>query len=684
MDHCRVHPILSQVPLVISPFVSIPVAVTLPFNYVSLTGTKITKPTKGDKQKELTPREADIRVLVDNIDVSLKNLSEARKKTLSQFRAWDQAVVVARKKVAPGYWDTDSHLLMPERLKDKAMLEAEARADAEKNSCIIKEKEQEQSLRKLDPVEELRGVFDNVDFTQHIRSNTSEDIGASSVVEVIGHTNNTRSDSNSSSTANYSAYLDPASVGGSDGVSSFYSETDMGNNDHPESNNQYSEITHGDDIQSNNCKSNNSYNIPIVVDCEPRETDYSPSISSLNNSSVEPHCEENNSNKVVPKLESSTGVDTESGLDSTSLVPPVSHSNTNISLSSESAFGSHTIDETSSLSYSTHEIPSSDSSKLVFDIFPGETGDEIATDEIATEKLAFSEIIPERITTDELTSNEFTSNEFTSNELTSNELTSNEIASEGISSGEAICNSSDADVAASEESTSKITFDEPTLNHNVSDKTDSNEKHPPCSSDIVSSNRLDSDNVSDLGTSDDVVAEETNPDNIVSHRTSTNEIASDENISDLDSPGAFVAEELPSDNVTSLEISTGEMASDLHVTDKITSSLYTTENPTLGGMDINDDNVNNLIKDVSNNATNVNEANLYLDLPSDSDHEKDRNEAVDNYKPRVQNNDEVIMAEDGFDSDHNECGLPNDNAKRVRDEDSTHSDDIYDENLAVE
>ncbi|KAI1135201.1 hypothetical protein F5Y05DRAFT_421631 [Hypoxylon sp. FL0543] len=123
----RTHPLLAQVPLTVSPFVSLPTAATLPYTYKAMPST-LPPPASGvtgasdDKVKYVVATSghaahpddivASCRALRDHI-ARMQDDAERLLRDL-EARIRDRELAEKRR-VAPGWLDSDARLLQPEK-----------------------------------------------------------------------------------------------------------------------------------------------------------------------------------------------------------------------------------------------------------------------------------------------------------------------------------------------------------------------------------------------------------------------------------------------------------------------------------------------------------------------------------------------------------------------------------------
>ncbi|KAI1482968.1 hypothetical protein F4774DRAFT_369701 [Daldinia eschscholtzii] len=133
----RTHPLLAQVPLTVSPFVSLPTAATLPYTYKSMPST-LPPPASGvtgasdDKVKYVVAQSGhaahpdDIIASCKALQAHITRMQEESERTLRELQDRIRERELAEKRrVAPGWLDSDARLLQPERTGRPAEAEVE-------------------------------------------------------------------------------------------------------------------------------------------------------------------------------------------------------------------------------------------------------------------------------------------------------------------------------------------------------------------------------------------------------------------------------------------------------------------------------------------------------------------------------------------------------------------------------
>jgi len=128
MNDNRTHPLLAQVPLTVSPFVSLPTATTLPYTYKTLPSTLPPASTgasasSSDGKHKYVVSSSGHAAHPDEIIASCKALQayiqKAQDDADRELKAWEDAIVARelaeKRRVAPGWLDSDARILEPEK-----------------------------------------------------------------------------------------------------------------------------------------------------------------------------------------------------------------------------------------------------------------------------------------------------------------------------------------------------------------------------------------------------------------------------------------------------------------------------------------------------------------------------------------------------------------------------------------
>ncbi|KAM5344972.1 hypothetical protein ACJ41O_010834 [Fusarium nematophilum] len=129
----RSHPLLEQVPLTVSPFVSLPTATTLSYNYktmpsnippssLGVEAASADDPAGQPKPKYVVSNSGhaahpeDIMASCRALQAHVSRMQEDAERELREFEERIRARELAEKRrVAPGWLDSETHILEPER-----------------------------------------------------------------------------------------------------------------------------------------------------------------------------------------------------------------------------------------------------------------------------------------------------------------------------------------------------------------------------------------------------------------------------------------------------------------------------------------------------------------------------------------------------------------------------------------
>lgn len=133
-DWSEPHPFLAQVPLTVSPFLSIPTAVTLPYTFrsvpSSLPPSILAEAQSGDKIKYVKSASGHA-AHPDDITNACNTLQEHISKTAiedkKRIENWEQSIrkrdLAEKRRVAPGWLDRDEKILEPMKANKKQDME---------------------------------------------------------------------------------------------------------------------------------------------------------------------------------------------------------------------------------------------------------------------------------------------------------------------------------------------------------------------------------------------------------------------------------------------------------------------------------------------------------------------------------------------------------------------------------
>lgn len=119
------HPLLAQIPLTVSPFISLPTATTLPYTYKSVPSTLPSSvtvdPNAPDQKARYVVSSSGHAAHPDEILASCQaleaDLKRAQKDAETTIRNWEESIrqreLAEKRRVAPGWLDRDEKLLQP-------------------------------------------------------------------------------------------------------------------------------------------------------------------------------------------------------------------------------------------------------------------------------------------------------------------------------------------------------------------------------------------------------------------------------------------------------------------------------------------------------------------------------------------------------------------------------------------
>ena len=124
------HPLLAQIPLAVSPFISLPSAVTLPYTYKAVPSSlppSVTIDPSGQEQPKYVVSSSGHAANPGDIMKSCKALQEhirtSKVEAEEKIKTWEQSIkereLAEKRRVAPGWLDRDEKILEPVRAKEK-------------------------------------------------------------------------------------------------------------------------------------------------------------------------------------------------------------------------------------------------------------------------------------------------------------------------------------------------------------------------------------------------------------------------------------------------------------------------------------------------------------------------------------------------------------------------------------
>lgn len=129
------HPILAQIPLTVSPFISLPTATTLPYTYKSIPSSlppSVTVDASGSEKPKYVVSSSGHAAHPADILATCQALADHMKKRHSEGEAaikeWEESIkqrdLAEKRRVAPGWLDREEKLLQPTHASGRASTEA--------------------------------------------------------------------------------------------------------------------------------------------------------------------------------------------------------------------------------------------------------------------------------------------------------------------------------------------------------------------------------------------------------------------------------------------------------------------------------------------------------------------------------------------------------------------------------
>ncbi|KAL9012101.1 MAG: hypothetical protein Q9173_003115 [Seirophora scorigena] len=157
MYNGRPHPLLAQIPLTVSPFISLPSAPVLPYTYKPLPSTlppSATADENGNEHDKIVVSKSGHVASPDDIIASCRALQEHIQKIQEDaersIREWEARLkdddLVEKRRVAPGWLDRDEKILQPSRT-DNQEVQTNQVADQNYSANLM-----DQQMEETDPV----------------------------------------------------------------------------------------------------------------------------------------------------------------------------------------------------------------------------------------------------------------------------------------------------------------------------------------------------------------------------------------------------------------------------------------------------------------------------------------------------------------------------------------------------
>ncbi|KAH8656567.1 hypothetical protein BGZ60DRAFT_417253 [Tricladium varicosporioides] len=128
MHDNRPHPLLAQVPLTVSPFVSLPTATTLPYTYKTLPSTlpssSTSAPTSSSEEKakyvvSASGHAAHPDEIVASCEALKAYIQKVQDDADKELKSWEDKIkareLAEKRRVAPGWLDSDARILEPQK-----------------------------------------------------------------------------------------------------------------------------------------------------------------------------------------------------------------------------------------------------------------------------------------------------------------------------------------------------------------------------------------------------------------------------------------------------------------------------------------------------------------------------------------------------------------------------------------
>ena len=123
---------LSQLVLIKSPYLQLPHPVTLPYNYTPLPSSvdTIVNPHRPPRNVTDSQPTTDFSQVLSSVELSVQRITALKSEHeahLERIKSWEDQIQVRevreKRRIAPGYLDTDQRLLMPTRV-DSPLVES--------------------------------------------------------------------------------------------------------------------------------------------------------------------------------------------------------------------------------------------------------------------------------------------------------------------------------------------------------------------------------------------------------------------------------------------------------------------------------------------------------------------------------------------------------------------------------
>ena len=129
------HPVLAQIPLTVSPFISLPTATTLPYTYKPLPSTlppsSTADPNGNEREKYIVSRSghaASPEEIIESCQALQARIQKTQDDAQQTIKDWEQSLrdqeLAEKRRVAPGWLDREEKILEPKRtsIADPSMI----------------------------------------------------------------------------------------------------------------------------------------------------------------------------------------------------------------------------------------------------------------------------------------------------------------------------------------------------------------------------------------------------------------------------------------------------------------------------------------------------------------------------------------------------------------------------------
>ncbi|KAI4234597.1 MAG: hypothetical protein LQ349_003687, partial [Xanthoria aureola] len=121
------HPLLAQIPLTVSPFISLPSAPTLPYTYQPLPSTlppSATADSNGNEREKIVVSQSGHAASPDDIIASCQalqaHIEKMQENSERTIREWEDNLreeqLAEKRRLAPGWLDRDEKILQPAKM----------------------------------------------------------------------------------------------------------------------------------------------------------------------------------------------------------------------------------------------------------------------------------------------------------------------------------------------------------------------------------------------------------------------------------------------------------------------------------------------------------------------------------------------------------------------------------------